>query len=49
MKEDPYDASEPPHRFECIDCGERISAQDRPGDCPECGGPMRNISKPREK
>jgi len=47
-KEDPYE-DEPPYTYECVDCGNRIEADSRPGDCPECGGSMRDISKPSEK
>lgn len=46
---DPHETDEPPHTYECTDCGERIEAEHRPGECPECGGYMQNISKPREQ
>jgi len=47
-KRDPHDA-DPPHTYECADCAKRVEEESRPGDCPECGGHMRNISRPREK
>lgn len=46
-KEDPYE-NDPPYTYECVDCGHRTEAESRPGNCPECGGEMRNISKPSE-
>ncbi|MFB6254823.1 MAG: rubrerythrin-like domain-containing protein, partial [Halobacteriaceae archaeon] len=47
-KEDPY-SGDPPYLFECTDCGERVEEESRPGTCPECGGHMRNMSKPSER
>ena len=35
--------------YECTECGERLEAQSYPGTCPECGGELRNISKPSEQ
>ncbi|WP_254543760.1 rubrerythrin-like domain-containing protein [Halomarina pelagica] len=46
--EDPYER-DPPYTYECVACGERVEADSRPGDCPNCGGRMRNISQSREK
>lgn len=43
-----YD-EETPFTYECVDCGHRIEADERPGECPECGGEMQNISVPREQ
>jgi CBS domain-containing protein len=37
-----------PHAYECVDCGARITADHRPGACPECGGRTRNIGVSRE-
>lgn len=34
--------------FECDNCGYRVEAEHNPGDCPKCGGEMRNISRGRE-
>ncbi|WP_227378362.1 rubrerythrin-like domain-containing protein [Haladaptatus halobius] len=45
---DPIDG-EPPYTHECQDCGHRVEADDQPGECQNCGGPMQNISLPREK
>ena len=47
-KEDPYEG-DPPYTFECQDCRERVEAESHPGECPDCGGEMQNISRPREK
>lgn len=41
--------TEPPYTYECADCGERVEADTRPGECPECGGEMQNISVSRSK
>lgn len=47
---DPYDPeTEGEHTYECTECGDRISAEEQPVACPECGEHMRNISKPRER
>lgn len=49
-RQDPYDAEEDrPHIYECVNCGERLELEERPGDCPECGGEMRNISQSSER
>ncbi|SEO56226.1 hypothetical protein SAMN04487948_103240 [Halogranum amylolyticum] len=45
---DPYDQN-PPYLYECTNSGERVQAENRPGECSECGGYMQNISKPREQ
>ncbi|WP_227373745.1 rubrerythrin-like domain-containing protein [Haladaptatus halobius] len=34
--------------YECENCGNRVSAPQSPGDCPKCGGEMRNVSVARE-
>ena len=47
-KSDPYE-DDSPHTYECVDCEHRVEADSRPGDCPECGGEMRDISKPSER
>jgi len=33
--------------YECVSCGERVTAASKPGTCPACGAPMRNITVPR--
>jgi len=33
--------------YECISCGERVTAASKPGTCQSCDAPMRNISVPR--
>ena len=45
---DPH-GEEPPYTYECMECGERVEAESRPGGCPECGGEMQNISHPRDQ
>lgn len=47
-REDPH-GDEPPYTYECLDCGERVEAERRPGECPACGGELQNISKPRDQ
>jgi CBS domain-containing protein/predicted RNA-binding Zn-ribbon protein involved in translation (DUF1610 family) len=38
-----------PDRYECVDCGRRLrGANGGGGDCPNCGGLLRNISVARE-
>ena len=39
--------TEPPYTYECVECAERVTADTQPVECPECGGVMENISKPR--
>lgn len=34
--------------YECDDCGHRMEAEHQPGECPECGGEMVDISVSRE-
>jgi hypothetical protein len=34
--------------YECNDCLHRQPTDEFPGDCPECGGEVRNIAVPRE-
>jgi CBS domain-containing protein len=34
--------------YECISCGERVTAPSKPGTCHACDAPMRNISVPRD-
>ena len=33
--------------YECMSCGERVTAESKPGTCNACDSPMRNISMPR--
>ena len=48
VEHDPHGTGDPPYTYECADCGERVEADSHPGECPECGGEMQNISKARE-
>jgi CBS domain-containing protein len=34
--------------YECISCGNRVSAANKPGTCDACGAPMRNLSVSRD-
>lgn len=34
--------------YECMSCGDRVSAASKPGTCDACDAPMRNISMPRD-
>ncbi|MFB6252084.1 MAG: rubrerythrin-like domain-containing protein [Halobellus sp.] len=34
--------------YECYGCGSRLSANDHPGSCPNCGNKVRNISVTQE-
>lgn len=47
MKNDPYHTGAV-RTFECRDCSTRIEASHAPGECPECGGEVQDISVPRE-
>ncbi|EMA07916.1 rubrerythrin-like domain-containing protein [Haloferax denitrificans] len=42
--------SEPDEKtpYECFECGSIIIAEDRPAQCPDCGGPVRNRRIPLE-
>jgi len=33
--------------YECMSCGERVTAASKPGTCRTCDAPMRNITVPR--
>ncbi|MFC6723218.1 rubrerythrin-like domain-containing protein [Halobium palmae] len=33
--------------FECVDCGDRITALERPAECANCGGVMKSVNEPR--
>lgn len=46
-RSDPYERT-PPYIYECADCDHRVEAEHQPGECPECGGEMKDISVPRE-
>lgn len=37
---------DPPHTYECYECSRRVTAEEQPVECPDCGGRMRNVSKP---
>ncbi|WP_254546458.1 rubrerythrin-like domain-containing protein [Halomarina pelagica] len=34
--------------YECFECGSILIAESNPGQCPDCGGPMRNRQMPLE-
>jgi rubrerythrin len=34
--------------YECFECGNIIVAEANPGQCPDCGGSMRNRRMPLE-
>jgi rubrerythrin len=34
--------------YECFECGNVIVAENGPGRCPDCSGPMRNRRTPLE-
>jgi CBS domain-containing protein len=34
--------------YECTSCGNRMAVMSKPGTCPDCDAPMRNIGKPRD-
>ncbi|WP_143085757.1 rubrerythrin-like domain-containing protein [Halogranum rubrum] len=34
--------------YECFQCGNIVIEEDRPGQCPDCSGPMRNRQIPIE-
>ena len=34
--------------YECLSCGERVTAASKPGTCDACDSPVRNISMPRD-
>jgi len=34
--------------YECFACGNIVVAETSPGQCPDCGGPMRNRRIPIE-
>jgi signal-transduction protein with cAMP-binding, CBS, and nucleotidyltransferase domain len=33
--------------YECVSCGDRVTAASKPGTCTACDAPMRNVSMPR--
>jgi len=33
-----HDTSEVTSKYECLDCGNIVTAETQPGECPECGG-----------
>ena len=41
-------APDPPHTYECVDCGYHVTTDGHPGICAECGGRMRNRSVAQE-
>ncbi|ELZ31279.1 hypothetical protein C465_15597 [Halorubrum distributum JCM 9100] len=34
--------------YECFECGNILISERKPGQCPDCGGPMRNRQMPLE-
>jgi len=42
-----YDANED-YEYECLKCGETVSASSHPGGCDDCGSSMRNRGMPYE-
>jgi rubrerythrin len=34
--------------YECFQCGRIVIAENDPGQCPDCSGPMRNRRMPLE-
>lgn len=34
--------------YECPSCGNRMTVTTKPGMCPDCDAPMRNLGKPRD-
>ena len=46
--EDSDDASAETKIYECADCEYRLTAEHHPGECPNCGGEMIDISVSRE-
>lgn len=47
MRDVDYDQDEET-AYECFDCGTIVTAESSPGNCPDCGGPMRNRMTPLE-
>lgn len=47
MRDKTYD-TERERTYECYECGETLETSDPPGECPECGGEMRNYKIPLE-
>jgi len=35
--------------YECVNCTERTTTEDHLGECPSCGGRVRNIAVPRQQ
>lgn len=36
------------YEYECLSCGDRVSADSYPGECPNCGASYRNRNMPLE-
>lgn len=47
MRDPDYDPDDE-SPYECFECGNIAVAENNPGPCPECGGPMRNRRNPIE-
>lgn len=46
LSHDPYRPGE--SYYECMDCQYRTTSAKHVASCPECGGPVRNLSVARE-
>lgn len=44
---DPAPCTEGENLYECQECLTRLCSGDRVTTCPQCGGAMENLSKPR--
>lgn len=45
--EDPAPCTEGEDLYECAECLTRVCSADRVTSCPECGGRVENLTKPR--
>lgn len=43
-----HDTSGITSTFECLQCGNMVTAESNPGECPECGGDFQNRAKSLE-
>ncbi|MEF8821032.1 MAG: rubrerythrin-like domain-containing protein [Halovenus sp.] len=47
IRSDPAPCAEGKDLYECRDCLTRLCSNERITSCPDCGGEMENLSKPR--
>ncbi|MFC7214246.1 rubrerythrin-like domain-containing protein [Saliphagus sp. GCM10025334] len=47
MKDAPYDPAAE-STYECLECGDTVTATTNPGTCPTCGVAYRNTAMPIE-